>query len=353
MQRVLANWGSWTFIWVGVYLAASSGQPAGAQEAREHALLPPAFGGTPASYQLHALGAYLVAQGDLAESMAIARKINAEAVALEMENWVNYVDAYFERREKWREWRRKENPNYLERQRRREDVIKRQIEDNFHNLVKGDLTKHLNWLLTKLSGPMTYRYFSGDEAFVDWVEVQKVHPDDMALVRFSAGGLEFPATEPKVLASFWPPGLRGPEFEAERTRFEEARENLLGQIRSEGQASHETEDELTQALNALFVALDEAYTPEDRKEASVSLTYHEARHHLRSLLLQKNRVVRTSDQSVLDGRLCFQGETLLDLIQHMYETGLVFAPPEPGGERVYQGLMNSMREVYMTLGSEE
>jgi len=107
-------------------------------------------------------------------------------------------------------------------------------------------------------------------------------------------------------------------------------------------------------MNDLFVGLDEAYTAEDRRNASVSLTYHEAKRYLRSLLLQVHRVIRTHDRSVFDGSLCFQGGTVLALLQHMYQTGVVFAPPESGGDRVYKGvLMTNLRNIYMALGSEE
>ena len=42
--------------------------------------LPPAFGGTPASFQIEAQAKYVAAYGAYQESAAIARKINAEAV---------------------------------------------------------------------------------------------------------------------------------------------------------------------------------------------------------------------------------------------------------------------------------
>lgn len=352
----------------GIWLAAIFAQPApsGAQPPQQHVFLPPALAGTPASFQVEAVAKYLVAQGDLAESIAIARKIHAEAVALEMQNWVNYVDAYFERREKWRQWRRKENPTYLQREAYRQEVIKKRIETQYQDVVKGDVTEHLNWLLAELFGPMAYQYFSGSQGVSDWpvsddlkqalaaIAAQRLKEEDLHLIRFNAGGLEFPANDSKVLGGFWPVGLRGPEFETRRAHFEEARDEALAKLRTGDEVSHENGQNLVRAVNDLFVALDEAYPPDARKEISVSLTYHEAQRYLRSLLFQVHRLIRTHDHSAFDGSLCFEAGTLLDLLQHMYRTGVVFAPPEAGGQRVYQGiLMPNMRNIYMALGSEK
>jgi hypothetical protein len=353
-------------IWLGVCLASSFAQPVSrpAIRPRGHAFLPPAFAGTPASLQVEAVAKYLVAQGDLAESVAIARKIHAEAAAQEMENWVNYVDAYFKRRELWRQWRRKENPSYIDREAHRQEIIKRRIQDQYQDVVRGDVTQHLNWLLTELFGPMAYQCFAGYQSPSDWpvddslkkalqsAMEQDLRPEDLHLIRFKAGDLEFPANQPKVLAGFWPPGLRGPEFEAARIRFEKARDDVLAELKSKGEVSHQSGENLVGAVNDLLVTLDKVYSPEDRRVAAVSLTYHESKRYLRSLLLQVYRVIRTHDQSIFDGTLCFQGGTILELLQHMYQTGVVFAPPEGGDDRVYRSLMTNMRNIYLALGSE-
>ena len=81
-------------------------------QAPQHVVLPPAFGGTPLSHQIHAEAAYVAAYGDMVKSVAMRRKINAQAVALEIQNLVAYVDAYFKRREINREARAKEDPSY-------------------------------------------------------------------------------------------------------------------------------------------------------------------------------------------------------------------------------------------------
>ena len=47
-------------------------------------------------------------------------------------------------------------------------------------------------------------------------------------------------------------------------------------------------------------------------------------------------VTSTTDMSVFKGRLRFQGDSVVALLQHMYSSGLQFAPPEPG-EKAFTG----------------
>ena len=69
--------------------------------------LPPAAGATAASAEIHAQASYLVGMGYFVESAAMARKIHAEAAAMEIDNWVKYTKAYWERKAIWeREWQR-------------------------------------------------------------------------------------------------------------------------------------------------------------------------------------------------------------------------------------------------------
>ena len=78
--------------------------------------LPPAAGATPLSAEIHAQASYLVGMGYFVESAAMARKIHAEAASIEIDNWVKYTKAYWERKGIWeREWH-KRHPSPVERQ---------------------------------------------------------------------------------------------------------------------------------------------------------------------------------------------------------------------------------------------
>ena len=81
--------------------------------------------------RFQAQASYVAAYGNMVESVAVARKINAEAVALEIQNSVDYVDAYFKRRE----MNRRSGPKRIQlpgtRKKRQLAVFERRIEEQY------------------------------------------------------------------------------------------------------------------------------------------------------------------------------------------------------------------------------
>ncbi len=338
---------------VALIETAIAGEP---QPARPHVMLPPAFGGTPLSFQIEAEAHYLAARGDLIESVAIARKIHAEAVAQEIQNSVDAVDAYFKRRELNQQWRAKENPDNLQYQQKLRETRLKRLETQFQDVLKGDVTAYLNWLLTEVSGPaLAYQYFGGSRGLNDSELNARLDPQTVKLLWLSDGGrsggkLVFSATEPKVLQAEWPPAVLDPQFAELRSRFESERDALLATLRQKRQASNDDVQSIVKCIDDLLVALERAYPAERRKEGSEFLTYHAAKRYLRSLLAQVHRVAATKDSALLDGSLQFQGGRLLDLIAFMDRTGLVFAPPPPGAERAYGAVITDMRNLSVGAG---
>jgi hypothetical protein len=342
--------------WSSVLLMAAG---AAGQE-HEHIYLPPTRGATPLSTIIDAQSHWIAGYGDFLESAAVARKINAEAVALEIENSIRYIEAYFERKRLNKEARAPDR-NYLLREAKRQEVIKKRIATQYQDLLKeADLSDRLNWLLTELSGPaMACHYLSqaDKQSLADYD--QPLPPGALEQIWLTDGGkkgsqLLFPAGSAEVLKTDWPPGLRDnqpPELADARAHFEAARDKAVKEVRAnQGKVTQETSRELYQAVNELFVVLEAAYPRERRAEPAEFLNYNTAKHYVQSLLAQVNRVVTTSDPMVFDQTLAFKGKTVLDLLQHLYQTGLVFAPPKNGGERVYRNLFESMRNVYLALG---
>jgi hypothetical protein len=64
-------------------------------------------------------------------------------------------------------------------------------------------------------------------------------------------------------------------------------------------------------------------------------------------------VVTAHDSYLLGGGLRFQGDSVVGLIQHMYQTGSEFAPPNAGGEGVYKSLFQSLRTLYLNIGPDQ
>jgi hypothetical protein len=341
-------------------------------------VLPRATAGTPLSAQIDAEAKYLVTRGALVESVAVARKIHAEAYAQELENSVNEVDAYFRRRELNRQWREGENTTYLEHEQKRQEVRKMRMEKQFEDVLKGNLTEELNWLLVELSGPtLALHYAVGNVSSVDWGdsrtdinaryaggevpleeigEKRMVSSSDAALIRFSDGHVAFSANDPKLLQTDWPWALRTPAFDTLRKEFDAAREKLLKEISpvsKEGQVRFESGERLIKSLDAMLVALDKAYPAEKRAEPADFLQYNMAKRYLRSLTGEAQSAIRSGNRAIDSGAVMFQGGSVLELIRHMDRTGLVFAPPPPGGERVYRSLLSSMRSFYLTWGEDK
>lgn len=316
----------------------------------------PACGTTPLSAQIRAQASYVAAYGSMVESVASARKINAEAVALEIQNSVSYVDAYFKGRELNREWRAKEDPNYLEREKKRQEVLTRRIEEQYQDLLKGDVTSPLNWLLRELSSPVVaYRYLPPDQTLLHSQLDQGLTPRDLEQIRLSDGGnktsrLVFAAGDGKVLQLHWPLGLRGDECAKARENYERTLDNVVAEIQKKGQASPDNQTKVIQDVNALFVVLDEVYPKQRRQDPKEFLTYSTAKRFLQSSLAATHRAITTTDRKAIGGGLAFRGDSVIGLLQHMYETGLEFAPPEPGGEGVYKSLFQNLRALYLQIG---
>ena len=90
----------------------------------------------------------------MARSVAEARKINAEAVAQEIQNSVDYVKAYYERRHIYEEEYRKKRPDAITVENRRQKMLKERVEKQYQAVMRGgdrSMTDMLNWLLQELS----------------------------------------------------------------------------------------------------------------------------------------------------------------------------------------------------------
>ena len=278
-----------------IFLCIAASAWAQSNQAAQHVVLPPAIGGTPLSQQIHAEAAYVAAYGDMVESVAMARKINAQAVALEIQNSVAYVDAYFKRREINRERRAKEDPNYMEREKRHQEALRRRVDEQYQDVLRGDVTNMLNWLLRELADPVVaYRYLPPNATLLHSTLDRKLDPRDLEQIRLSDGGnkasrLVFAAADGKPLQPHWPLAMRRPEFSAAEESYERTLAEVVAEIGKTGQASSENQGKVMQALNALFVALDDAYPKERRRNPNAFLAYATAKRFLQSSLAATNR----------------------------------------------------------------
>lgn len=329
---------------------------------RQVLVLPPAAGATPMSAAIEAQAVYMAAYGSMVESLAYARKINAEAVAIEIQNSIAYVDAYFKRREMNTAWRKKLGlmPDHLMAVKHLEEVVSRRMREQYQDLLKSDVTDGLNWLLRELSGPtQACRYLPPEQRLSHSTYDTKLNPKDLELINLTDGGpqgsqMVFRLGTPRPLETRWPLGLRAPEFANARAEFEAARDDALAQAQADkGPVSPDASARLMQSVNSLLVSLESAYPSARRADPSEFLTYYASKQYLRALASGVHRVLTTSDRSMFSGGYRFAGETVMDLIEHMYEHGLLFAKPQPGGEGVYRKVFEGLRVMYLAVGSAD
>lgn len=324
----------------------------------------PSWGATPLSSVIHAQADYLESAGYFLESAAIARRHRALAAKQEMENALQWVDTYFEMRERNRAWRLKENPDHLTKLGKSRKAMDDQITNFLQNSLKNDLTGKLNWLLAELSGPsLAYQYQAGDKTLADTNVDEKLSPSDIHHVRLTDGGHEgggkliFRADEAKVLQTEWPLALRGPQFQDVRVNFEAVRDNALKDLKAGNQLGWDQEQSLINAVDQLTVRFNEVYNREARLQMQLEQPgtysdYKAGQRFLQSLAAGVFRALRTNDHSVFDGSYKFTGDSVVDLLLHMYQNGLEFAPPQPGDETTYKRIFMSMRELYLSLAPE-
>ena len=109
-----------------------------------------------------------------------------------------------------RQYRAQENPNYFQAERRRQEVRREALEYQFQNVLKGDPTDQLNWLLAELSGPMlAFQYLPDHAPLADSKLNPELNPDDLAQLWLTDGGpggsrLVISAGNPEVLETRWP-----------------------------------------------------------------------------------------------------------------------------------------------------
>ena len=353
----------------GVILAAGLISPQAVAQPiveRGHIWLPPSWGATPLSTVIHAQASYLASAGYFLEQEAIARRHHALAAKQEMENALQWVDTYFEMRQRNRAWRALERPNHLVREKKHQESLRDQIENHLQNSLKNDLTGKINWLLNELSGPsLAYQYQAGDKTLAGSNLDQDLGPRDVGHLRLTDGGhagghkLIFRPDDAKVLRTDWPRALRGPEFKAVCDHFERTRDAALEELKTAGKLSWEREQALIEAIDRVTARFNEVYTREARllrqfeRPGTYSTEYKVAQRFLQSLAAGVFRAISTNDRSVFDGSYKFTGDSVVDLIHHMYQNGLEFAPPESGDEGVYKKLYFTMRELYLSLAPEQ
>ena len=289
-------------------------------------------------------------------------KVNAEAVALEIQNSVDYVKAYYERKHIYEEEYRRKHPDKWAVEAKRQERIKKWVTEQYQSIsASGDRTKTdvLNWLLGELSNSTSsLQYVRDAKSPLQPHADLELSDAELRQIRLTDGGhagsrLLFSAGDGAVLLPKWPPALRGDHCKAARDNFDRARDAIVNDLKAKRQTGPESEAGLIEAIEGLSTALDAAYPSEVRVKHREYSEYWKAQCFIKALLAAADRAIAINDPSVFSGELRFDGKSLFLLLQHMHRHGLQFAEPGPGAEGLYQTLFVNLRDMYAELAREQ
>ena len=259
------------------------------------------------------------------------------------------MKAYYERRHIYEEEWRKKHPDQWTLESKRQEKIKKRVDQQYQYIMNhGDrsMTDMLNWLLQELSNSTTSLQYVFDAKSPLQPEADlKLTEQELGKIRLTDGGHEgsrmvFAAGDGKVLLPKWPVGLRGHECDAARDNFDQARDAVVKDVHATHKVSSESQDQLIQAVNGLFVALDAAYPGNVRDDSSKFKDYWVAKGFTKSLLAAANRAIDVNDPSVFSDGLRFQGDSLFALVEHMHRNGLQVCPARARWRRNLQNRLH-------------
>jgi hypothetical protein len=324
---------------------------------RPHILLPPSYGATPLSTILHANAALTAAAGDFLESAANARLTNSLAARQEMENSVEWVRTYFQRKEINKQYTR--SPTFIEHERSLNKMSKSLIDSDYQVELTTDPSDKLNFMLLELNvkAPPEMFYSGVSNSLVDSKSDERLSSDDIRHIRLTDGGgasarLQF-AADDVALKGRWPRVLRVAELEAPRAAVEQACNAAIDELKKQGQISAEASQALRDKLDGLAAALHAAYPKRRRTESMAAFSeYLAGERFLQAYAVGVHRMILTEDERAFDGSFRFDGDSVADLVAHMNKLGLRFAPWQPGDEGVYRRLFSTMRRFYQRFADD-
>jgi hypothetical protein len=290
-------------------------------------------------------------------TLAEARKINAEAYSLELDNWKKEVDVYWDRRRRWEEEYKRLHPDEWAVEKKRQERMYELVMEQHDRVLRGDVTRTVNWLQQEMSNSvMSFQYISGKNAAPTDVDC-KLTPEDLKRIQLTDGGrnggkLHFSAGEENVLLPEWPVLLLAPAFDDARSNYESTQKAVAAEVKKNRKFSYQNRADLINATEKFYDAMNGYYTKDKIQDTRVSVEYSKVKRTVDMLAGNAIRAATLNDTSVFDGRLSFKGDSLFGLLQHMYRNGLEFDKPKPGGEGTYKRLFENLRQIYIKIGQD-
>jgi hypothetical protein len=295
------------------------------------------------------------------KTLAEARVINAKAYSMELDNWLKHAQIYWERRRLYEAEYRRLHPEEWKVEEERQKRMTQLVMDQYQRVLRGDTTRASNWVLREMANSLgSFQSVSGKSTIQSDFD-SKLTKEDLKNIRLTDRGrngkpLFFAPSADNVLLPPWPVLLLAPEFDKARENYERTQKAVADDVKATGKFSHKNHTDLIDAVERLYTALNSVYPEEKRKDTKVYETeYRPAKQAIDVLSGNVTRAVIINDASVLDGQLQFKGDSLFALVQHMYEHGLEFAPPQRGtaAEATYMKVFTGLRQIYARIAKDD
>lgn len=325
--------------------------------------------------RVHAQADLLRAQGQASVNFAAARRIHAEAVDKELDNWVKQVRAYWDRKiireqkmlelDKYKQIRldqKMDDPKYANR--RLWDRLKNHPELSGNSVPDGTA---LNFLLARLSGSvLSYSLSESKKPDTDDVlEPLALTMDDLHAIQLRQVGRD--GTQMKFRADgntelnleWWPYVLRDSAYDAQRRAFETARDAVLAEAESGRQINVKSLQHLETCLMNFSRQFYQLNNPDDWVKLGPKRfsQYKAAELFLRSLDYEVMRIQNAGDIRVLRAARGYDpkrdGQHLVGLLTYMARSGVDFAPALPGDEPAYHKVFAMMRDLYVLVADDD
>ena len=327
------------------------------------------------SSYIHAQADLMRAQGERAVDFAEARVLLAEAVDKELDNWLEHMQRYWQRKIEYEKNRITLNQvRQIAKDQRLNDQramrsrmwerIRNSPELNGNAVVNGNA---LNFLLDRLAntiGTYDIARVEGATGGKDYADLQ-LTPEQLCALQLSQTGVQggkllFRADgSSHIELDWWPFKLRGEEFLAEREAYMAARRAVLEQADTGGRIDSDNLLQLKTTYGELTRKFYERYVAQEQAQAGWETfrQFHAARAFLHALGSEIRRYENTGDARVLQVVKGFHpdadGQDVLGLLAYMNRNGVRFAPAQPGDEQAYHAVFKMMRDIYVTVAEND
>jgi hypothetical protein len=173
-----------------------------------------------------------------------------------------------------------------------------------------------------------------------------LNPDDLAKLNVTTGtGGNVGILRENGGKLTWPVSLLGAQYENDRKKLEA----LFGQV-SSGARAGTVDRSLVPQIDAQIASLQEAVRRNiDDLSTSESI---EAKRYLSSLSESTKALKQPNAANYLNGKWEAKGKTVDDLVRHMKDEGIRFAPAAPGNEPVYLATYSALAAFNGSLVTE-